>query len=1285
MGLGAATDALGLSTPAPQIYEQLPRAVKSFQNKYTFSGPYAPLANIVPQLPDDVRANLIRADQQRVVRGDNPVGPDDTIAALQTVLTGKQFTPAPKARNPITDLPNAIFRDVRDIARSIPKMPVQLIQETAEIPKIPQRIAEAQAKGENIVEALAHAPGLRMIPGAFTVGNLAGGHYDQLLRHPVITALDVAPAAGKAVGALAELPGVESKIAALKDSEAFRTINASRPVLKAREAFGADARNATYMLRTAESRLGDWADPAREISPALEVDNPNAAKEQAFAKAARGLPAKYGDLISSERDAVLKQAIETDTLDQVNPTDVERAYVGEYKDIRQQIEDYALTRQDVPEAVRSVLNPATGKTNIFPAKQASRIEAGRNLAQYHGDFASLRAAAMNAEGTTVDSVLSTLQPYLGTDVVGDVARRRAILDAGAKTLRALDQRKIATVIDDAATDLFQRKNPEAAQAKFDSLNMSQNADPVTAISRETILRKLRGLDDSRLDKIRTLVEGRAWKPARASAQGLLNAGRGLTEDVTTALSSVVDDLSTARKTEQFLDRTSNYTDKRAATLTKAAERRFQRTVPAKYMPLIEQGTKERLAQAISTGEIQRGKNLAELPPLPDEARTKLLTDVVERNFTNLDTAGIDPMDIRRIQRQVASTWTEMEAAGLDPTLVHRVTPSSAPSVNFPTVKAQITSPSQVKARTFDATPHYDNLSVALNHQALEWLSRRAVTEFVDQVVDKWAIPHDELYNRYVPFARQRHSLNPSLDINAHVGELMKREWAPWNPNERFPWMGKRVTGMSKGVEAGGSGLAGKVQGEMWVPRTVSNTIDRLFNDQPGLISQLTAPFMNGFRTSVLSLSPRWHAYNILGGAVMMMARTDPLTVWKYLGDAIKANKEGTLPDAFRGELGKAQLTQMDLGLKGGIKMGEWWKQAQERIPGAEAAASGFRKVTDASWKFNQFVDDMYRTMSYMYGYDKELTRGLSKEQAIAAGVELSRKIMPDWNSMTPIERNVIRSVVPFYGFMSHVLRYVYKYPFDHPVRAAVLGNFANAEMNDMAEATPTKFSDIMAFGGTDDKGNRKAFSTSGLNPFSSVADTFTMTGFLSQVNPLIATALEQVGVKRGKMDLNPDVRYDPDTGRLALQTPNPIANLIAHTLPQVSLFMNLANPTSDLNRIRATNPDTSEAIIRGALGIPRLVIPFNEQSEQMKAELSRRDAQNKIKAAALKSGIDTQAQNSPQLATFLNQLRALQSSNPDVFTKYAPGTYSAALGIAPTPGTTAIAKAQRILLGSLTG
>src|SRR5207253_7769971 len=108
---------------------------------------------------------------------------------------------------------------------------------------------------------------------------------------------------------------------------------------------------------------------------------------------------------------------------------------------------------------------------------------------------------------------------------------------------------------------------------------------------------------------------------------------------------------------------------------------------------------------------------------------------------------------------------------------------------------------------------------------------------------------------------------------------------------------------------------------------------------------------------------------------------------------------------------------------------------------------------------------------------------------------LSRRVLIQWDNLTPIERSVIRPVLPFYGWISHILRYAYHYPIDHPFRAAVTASFARNELADLGTGMPQTLLNSLFLGNPDSNGKVTGINVGGLNPFRDVANYMTLGGF----------------------------------------------------------------------------------------------------------------------------------------------------------------------------------------------
>ena len=187
-------------------------------------------------------------------------------------------------------------------------------------------------------------------------------------------------------------------------------------------------------------------------------------------------------------------------------------------------------------------------------------------------------------------------------------------------------------------------------------------------------------------------------------------------------------------------------------------------------------------------------------------------------------------------------------------------------------------------------------------------------------------------------------------------------------------------------------------------------------------------------------------------------------------------------------------------------------------------------IKAGSYGLHSLFDNAYRLMNYTYG----IKSGLSEP----AAVELARSFLQNMSDMTPFERNVLRNVAPFYSFTQHMIRFALRYPFDHPFRASILSNASQIELADQGSGLPDSMLNFLFVGGKDPSGNQLAVNVGSINPFRDVARMGTLAGFLSQTNPVISAAVEQIGVKNGAAELYPNLKFDQSTGTFTASHPN---------------------------------------------------------------------------------------------------------------------------------------------------
>lgn len=1147
---------LNLTNPfnAPQaptsgpIVPNLPAVQQAFANKYT------EIAPSLDRFDPSIRNSLINFDLKRVARGQAPLSKQATALALMSAQSGQAAT-APREPS-ATDFFNNVTRNVREITTAIPRIIPGLIKEVGLIGTAPEAISEA-FQGDNIgevISGIANAPGIRLLPGAYTVGNIASGQADELAKNPVMTALDLLPGIQKAATRAPVYKLLQEQNAAIRAGGQFAPeIRPLRALATRKAVDGAVVPNVlgnigqaalrTRPLQVVADAFGQQARAASRVSGAQEIEyhnliNPNGLPNTdptVFAtREARGLNAKYN--ISPARAGEISDTIQMDPARISTLSDTERAYVAEYRELQDRISADLAVQAEIVNIGGEVYDAATGR----------RLQ---NL-----------QTRVSAKWTRINTMV----------------------------IPRLDQ-------------LIQN----GADARVIQLR-DQLLDGNLADANRTLTGLTRG--KTRLDRPQAITPAPGTKAADYAPADILHASiANMRSDIRGALA--------------------------AETL---ANRALRHAVPARFQPLIGKRAAETYVQR------QAAKGVVQLAS-PDTAAA-MAQAVLERRL--VDVPGFSAKEFRNTVDEIRGTWQAMrDVEGLDPVFVHRVAPGRFEAAQHSGVLETIPSLSQAKTRVADISPSVRDISVSLSHQGMEVLAKRVSESYIRQMVDTFAKQEADLARQYTPAAQAAFTADPRIDFSSHLKRLIEADFTRYDPRAVINWSTNRFDDLN--MES------------LYLPKTVANNIQRSHNPSTYRLSSVIDPITGAFRTALLPLSPRWHIYNILGGGIMLGARTGPAAFLK-MGQARKlmnAVREGdvatiqaALPRELTVSLGGAVREMEELTYRANLAKTGLKQSAREAFGGhlpelnfRAGATLGriFNKVTTKSFAANQFVDDMYRTMAYLYGHDKAITKGLSKQAAERTGIELARKILQQWDEYTPIERQILRHVFPFYGFTQHLLRYTFKYPFDHPVRAEVMSAIARNELDDMGTGLPESFLNSFFMGTPDDQGNVTALSLQGLNPFEDVANMMTLAGWAGATNPALATVFEQMGIEGGTLELFPELDYDPSTGKLVASKQNPLMGLINNTVPQTQILTALLQSSSEYKEMMRTNPDGAWRMLKSQAGLPILFRNYDLPAEYFKAEIARQDAQTDAKNRALKEGAD--ASRFPGLTALLQQVKDLQS------------------------------------------
>lgn len=1264
------------SARGSQLFGGNPDNLKKLVNKW------AEMRDIRDQIDPATLQALINYDAERVSIGSQPLTREETLRAALAVDQNRQITQQPE-RDPRSLWSNFVS-DLDQAVSAIPRIPQAIFNELREIPQMGVHVQEALASGANPIEAYATAPGIRLLPGAFIAENL--DNPAELARHPLFTVLDILPGAKAAAGT--------TRVAREAAQQAGRVVDLERAGASAAEIQMARLGTTNPMKAVLTRRLDDDGNLTRNaLGSAIEYGaletKIGRSLSSAFGQASRDsmrLLEGAGFRLAAVRDGlvdpqtVMEQALRDTTklaekysiditdkvqadrlyraatrYDQAGLTPNELAYLGEVRQLTERLGKYQVSLNEMVEL------DISGRTEFYPLEQGRKILTARQQASHAERMGEWRAEALAPSGArTLDDFraafdrIRTLDPDLTT---------RSWFRAEARTvLAAMDAYGYDTVDLAKFTGRNSTDIPGLLQ-KFDELVATGSLTPKPRLSFSQLTDLMNRSGDPQIEVLRTALADGNTKRVTKALDNLLNRRTwpDWLKDQT-----VIDSIRSLRDRLRLENSTMRkFTDKEIRRRRTAAEKVTSRTAPARFQPLIADETMRRVNDSISS-------------QVPPEVAGRVATHLSEINWSaaarELDDAGVASLSTHQaltdyivtVGREVEATWRDMAARGLDPVFVHKVQRGKVQSsVVEPRIGPVPTNITQTRERNVLAElgPSVNNVQIALSHQSMEMLQRTATENALDTLVRRYGISQADLQDQLTPDVRIRN--NGEFDAQV-LQDMMGSRYRKFDPAEAgYAWGGEKLRALAAD--------------QVWIPIALHDNLKKIANPK-GAIHATLDTATNTFRMSVVGLSPRTQLYNILGGALMVMGRTSP-AAFKDLQRAWKMVRNPRLID---NESVRATISGFERSMRGdeftratatsGVLFGRTMARILDEHlvgRGVKAGANQVQRLIDWSLTKNAMFDDMYRVTAYLYGHDKALRKGMTKEAAEAAGEELMRKTMMDWTGMTPIERNVFKSIFPFYGFMSHALRYVAKYPVDHPLRASVIAAFGRAEEEDLG-ALPMRYLGMLALGIPGSDGKQTWVNTAAVNPFVDVANMFTITGFLSSTNPVLTTALEQAGIVRGEAELYPTLRYDPESGRMAARNPNFLLSFVENTIPQTSVITGLLGLNREFTSMQQRDPYAARRFLASAAGIPITHREFSMPAEIAKAERARQQSEAAAKTAALESGNWDEALRYPGLRDFFASVEQLP---PELLAQFTPASrevvreqLSVLVGTQPTQG-----------------
>lgn len=1204
------------------VYSNLPQAQADLTSKYA-NGAYS-------TLPPDVLGALQATDIARVANGAYPLSKKPTLLAAQAATTKSPATPA-KNRS-LWDIPGNALQDLIGIGESIPRIPGALIKEAERLPQLPQDLAKVRS-----IQDVTRLPGVDLIPGAHTIGDIASGTagLKDLITHPLNTALDVLPGAES----LAEL----TPAAKLAEETAQANVAAGESPLE----------NRVNPITTALSKKVVTGDDGEQVLANRALGNAadairNTRAGQAF-QASFGAQARVDSQIIRGGNATLQyQAhdLNGDAPSQVAATNLALAQPSS----RTMYDQYGMTKAEGA-AVYDKLQLDPQSVSQLPPNQ-QQYAADIKLQRAQMDQWALENQKLAERGGEI------YRPQEATTID---RRARLFQSAHVNT-------------DTRFTDLIGKYVAPTgvnAQGWRDMVNqavVSGDGDYRDIIGNPNIpTRPLPPKLQPLVDTYGAYLDGNATAKDLKLETNKLALGRtnlGSTSNVVgaNAVGEAANPVTSLAEFQNF---------RKATDRLSSAESVASRTVvPARFQPAIADAAQRQYIEYKFTDP-------SDIANATEMARQGLISQV--DGFSAKDTT--DPLTGDKVRGllsfmdEVAPTWEDMKAKGVDPTYLHSVSPQAADSTFFPKVTEVPQTPASLKARTLDMTPTFKDANLSLASEAVDYLKERVSQDVVDQLATRRAIPADQVLAEFDKRATAESLRNPAIDKAGALQKLIATKYEPYDPTTLFNTDRFTTTGAP----------------EQYISKVDAKVIRDSFTPKTYNITSAVEPLTGIMRTSLLPLSPRWNVYNIVGGAITGQAISSAKffgyapEAWKMVS-GLMSGDESAVPKDLLSSLGGTKRDELESQFRStrtlrrihDAVMGadpDLDQAAQEGanvgVPntGLAAGAKGlFNRFVQGSFNINQRFDDMYRTMGYLDGYDKSgAIEGMTEAGRIQYGLTQANQVLQDMNQLTPFELSVLRPIFPFYTYYQHILRYAMKYPIDHPLRVAITSAIAQQEEKKLG-GLPTSFLNIFTWGKPDAAGNKSGINVGSLNPFTDVANLFTVAGWLGATNPVVKTIADAAGIDtdNGGPELYPTLGYDPTTGKLTNSTPNPLESLIFNTIPQTQIIGNLIGQNAEYNALLRTNPQAAAALIRTEGGLPLISRQYNLPQARIKAELNRQTAAETAKTADLKSGDLGDIAQYPSLRPVLARLATLQQSGQLKQFQPAP---------APTPSTAQVAEA----------
>jgi hypothetical protein len=526
------------------------------------------------------------------------------------------------------------------------------------------------------------------------------------------------------------------------------------------------------------------------------------------------------------------------------------------------------------------------------------------------------------------------------------------------------------------------------------------------------------------------------------------------------------------------------------------------------------------------------------------------------------------------------------------------------------------------SRAWDYTARTGDAAIGISKAAVEALRRSVTIEFVEEYLRPFAMTRKDVMD----FVQRLHG-----PLVPRAGEI------PLRYADTIKDLGMKEVDPETffGVK-----LPRLRRDGMFIPTPMYNALRQIMDAKAPIGAKITRLY----KYSVLGLSPRYDAHILFGATTMLALRSGP-DFFRYLPQAWRMVRDGGVPEEMR------HMANTEEGFEGTAF--RLWREAAGRKLGAESVAEQLETVqkvprrvaslaqklkamADLNFRFTRYVRDIQMSVAYLDAFtkatkadekvsvamaDSDRTVSLSARRAMHEAMHHVQRVYGDLTAMSPFERRVAQSIIPFYGWQRHMMGYVLSFPIDHPYRAMILSQAAERAAQDTPAAYPIRTFMFLFTLGSSTNGV-DAIDIRTLDPFRTTANYFSLTGWLETINPalLAPVAMVDPSVIYGENALYPSVTYTAFYGHEIAGSQGTALTGLEQMVPQLGAVTSALSSITSVRSLWDTDRTAAVKELLSSLEIPFVTPPVNLKELAARDEGARYEAAKNEATQAFQTG-----------------------------------------------------------------